>query len=119
MFQQQVESLKKGNVRILPDSFIVLICICCGATCRTLIHRFRSSKKSKMIESMFDSIYFSQWNEIIYFIVEGDIAVVTGEDAGLMKGLTTPGVIGVLPQHHNEPATLIIDSTKPVYPRIQ
>jgi hypothetical protein len=52
-------------------------------------------------------------------ILEGEIAVVTGEDAGLIKGLTTPNVIEVLPQQHTEPATLIIDSTKPVYPRLE
>ncbi len=44
---------------------------------------------------------------------------VTGEDAGLMKSLTTPSVITTLPQQNNEPATLIIDSTKPIYPRLQ
>ena len=50
--------------------------------------------------------------------LEGEIAVVTGEDAGLMKGLTTPNVIQVLPAQHTEPSSLIIDSTKPVYPRL-
>lgn len=36
-----------------------------------------------------------------------------------MKGLTTPSVITTLPGQRNEPATLVIDSTKPVYPRLE
>ena len=44
--------------------------------------------------------------------------MVTGEDAGLMRGLTTSHVVEALPQQHTEPAPLIIDSTKPVYPHL-
>jgi hypothetical protein len=37
-----------------------------------------------------------------------------------MKGLTAPmTVVEILPQSHTEPAPLIIDSTKPVYPRLE
>jgi hypothetical protein len=37
-----------------------------------------------------------------------------------MKGLTAPTtVVEVLPQQHTEPASLVIDSTKPVYPRLE
>ena len=50
---------------------------------------------------------------------EGELPVVTGEDAGLMKGLTSPSVLIALPGQHDEPATLVIDSTKPVYPRLE
>ena len=42
----------------------------------------------------------------------------TGEDVDLMKNLTTPSVLTALPQQNNEPATLIIDSTKPIYPQL-
>ena len=52
------------------------------------------------------------------FSSEGETALVIGEDAGLMKGLAAPSVIAALPQHPTEPATLVIDSTKPVYPRL-
>jgi len=78
----------------------VLICCCCRVACIAIIHRFCPGKKNQSIE-------------------KGEIAVITGEDAGLMKGLTAPSVIEVLPQYHNEPAPLIIDSTKPVYPRLE
>jgi len=78
---------------------IVLICCCCRAACNTIIHRFYPAKKNKSIE-------------------KGEM-VATGEDAGLMRGLTTPNVIEVLPQQNTEPATLVIDSTKPVYPRLE
>jgi hypothetical protein len=50
--------------------------------------------------------------------LEGETMVVAGEDAGLMKGLTTPSVIEVLPAQHTEPTSLMIDSTKPVYPHL-
>lgn len=36
-----------------------------------------------------------------------------------MKDLSNPHVLNVLPGQHTEPATLVIDSTKPVYPRLQ
>jgi len=78
----------------------VLICCCCRAACNAVIRRFPTIKKQKSIE-------------------KGELAVVTGEDAGLMKGLTAPSVIEVLPAQHTEPTSLIIDSTKPVYPRLQ
>ena len=52
------------------------------------------------------------------WILEGDLTV-NGEDAGLIRGLTTqPTVIEILPQQYTEPAPLIIDSTKPIYPRL-
>jgi hypothetical protein len=52
-------------------------------------------------------------------ILEGDMTI-TGEDAGLMKSLTTPAtVVNILPQQHTEPQSLIIDSTKPLYPHLQ
>jgi len=36
-----------------------------------------------------------------------------------MKGLAAPtNVVEILPQQHTEPTSLIIDSTKPVYPRL-
>jgi hypothetical protein len=45
---------------------------------------------------------------------------VIGEDAGLMKELAIPTtVIDMLPQQSTEPASLIIDSTKPIYPRLE
>jgi hypothetical protein len=72
--------------------------------------RKRNPLKVRLILFVFDRIIF---------ISEGEIVGVTGEDAGLMKSLTTPSVIPTLPQQHNEPATLIIDSTKPIYPRLQ
>ena len=50
--------------------------------------------------------------------LEGDLTI-TGEDAGLMKGLATPTtVVDIRPPQHIEPTSLIIDSTKPVYPRL-
>lgn len=72
--------------------------------------RKRNPLKVRLILFVFDRIIF---------ISEGEIVGVTGEDAGLMKSLTTPSVITTLPQQNNEPATLIIDSTKPIYPRLQ
>ena len=35
-----------------------------------------------------------------------------------MKGLTGPSAIDALPQQHLESTTVMIDSTKPVYPRL-
>lgn len=57
-------------------------------------------------------------NEV--FILEGDITV-TGEDAGLIKGLTAPAtIVDILPQQQQtESASLVIDSTKPIYPRLE
>jgi len=78
----------------------VLICCCCRAAFNAIIRRCCPSKINKSIK-------------------KGEITVVTGEDAGLMKDLTAPSVIEVLPQQHTEPTSLIIDSTKPVYPRLQ
>jgi len=89
--------------------FVVLICFCCRATCQTLIHRFQAKTKHKTIESLFNEFTFLF--SIFHSIIEGDIIVVSGEDAGLIRGLT-------IPQQHIEPTTLIIDSTKPVYPRV-
>ncbi len=54
-----------------------------------------------------------------FWISEGEIAVVNGEDAGLMRDLTAPSVITVLPKKQTEPTALFIDSTKPVYPRLE
>jgi len=74
----------------------VLICCCCRAACNKIIRRFRSKHDKK-----------------------GDVTV-TGEDAGLMKGLTAPTtVVEVLPQQSTEPTSLVIDSTKPIYPRLE
>jgi len=37
-----------------------------------------------------------------------------------MKGLSAPTTtVEILPQQHTEPASLIIDSTKPIYPRLE
>jgi hypothetical protein len=36
-----------------------------------------------------------------------------------MKGLAAGNVIEVLPQYHTEPGPMMIDSTKPVYPRLE
>jgi len=45
---------------------------------------------------------------------------ISGEEAGLMKGLTAPTtVVEILPQQHTQSPSLIIDSTKPVYPRLE
>lgn len=46
---------------------------------------------------------------------------ITGEDAGLMKGLTTPAIVVDIPppSYSPEPPSLVIDSTKPVYPRLE
>ncbi|CAF1448350.1 unnamed protein product [Adineta steineri] len=76
---------------------IVLICCCCRATCHAIIRRFHPTKKDKLFQ-------------------KNKMAAVVGEDAGLMRDLTTPNVIKILPQQHTEPTSLMIDSTKPVYP---
>jgi len=74
----------------------VLICCCCRAAFNGIIRRFRSKKGQK-----------------------GDITI-TGEDAGLMKGLAAPETIVEIPrQQQTEPTSLIIDSTKPIYPRLE
>lgn len=79
---------------------IVLICYCCRVACLGIIRRFGSRKGNKSIE-------------------KGDVTI-SGEDAGLMKGLTTPmNVIENVPKENNEPETLVIDSTKPIYPRLE
>ena len=46
---------------------------------------------------------------------------ITGEDAGLMRGLAAPAtVVEVAPPSYSpEPPSLVIDSTKPVYPRLE
>jgi hypothetical protein len=36
-----------------------------------------------------------------------------------MRDLTAPSVITVLPKNQTEPTALFIDSTKPVYPRLE
>ncbi|UJR37794.1 hypothetical protein I4U23_030485 [Adineta vaga] len=77
----------------------VLICCFCRAACHAIIRRFHPSKKQKLFQ-------------------KGDITVISGEEAGLMKGLTASSVVDALPQQHTEPTSLIIDSTKPVYPRL-
>lgn len=51
--------------------------------------------------------------------LEGNVTV-NGEDDDLMKGLeATPTVINILPQQPTEPTSLVIDSTKPIYPRLE
>ena len=53
------------------------------------------------------------------FCLEGDVTI-SAEEAGLIKELTAPSnVVETLPQQHMEPAPLIIDSTKPIYPRLE
>jgi hypothetical protein len=47
------------------------------------------------------------------------MVVATGEDHGLIIGLNTPSVRNDKPQQNTEPTTLVIDSTKPIYPRLQ
>ena len=47
------------------------------------------------------------------------MVVATGEDAGLIMGLNTSNVLTDKSQQNTEPATLVIDSTKPIYPRLQ
>jgi hypothetical protein len=52
-------------------------------------------------------------------ISEGDVTV-TGEDDDLMKGVAAPTtLIDIPPQQHPEPPSLVIDSTKPIYPRLE
>ncbi len=65
------------------------------------------------VNEMFENLFRQLW------ILEGEIAVVNGEDAGLMRDLTAPSVITVLPKKQTEPTALFIDSTKPVYPRLE
>jgi len=78
----------------------VVVFFCCRAAFLGIARRFRGKKGNTSIE-------------------KGDITI-TGEDAGLMKGLAAPTtVVEILPQQHTEPAPLIIDSTKPVYPRLE
>lgn len=60
-------------------------------------------------------------DRLTHSISEGDVTI-TGEDAGLMKGLATPATIVNVPpppQYSPEPPSLVIDSTKPVYPRLE
>ena len=59
------------------------------------------------------------------FLAEGDVTI-TGEEAGLIKGLTgATAMTDVVPPTSpstaattSEPAPLMIDSTKPIYPRL-
>jgi len=45
---------------------------------------------------------------------------VTGEDAGLMKEVAAPTTrIDIPAQQNAEPPSLVIDSTKPIYPRLE
>ncbi|UJR08458.1 hypothetical protein I4U23_012728 [Adineta vaga] len=78
----------------------VLTCCCCRAAFNGIVRRFRSKKGNKSA-------------------TKGDITI-SGEEAGLIKELTaSPTVVEVLPRQNMEPAPLIIDSTKPIYPRLQ
>ncbi|CAF1193067.1 unnamed protein product [Adineta steineri] len=79
----------------------VLICCCCRAAFNGIVRRFRSKKGNNTIQ-------------------KGDITI-SGEDAGLMKGLTAPAtVVEILPQQqYTGPPALIINSTKPIYPRLE
>lgn len=108
---------KKDRFCIHFVVWLVLICCCCRAAFNAIIRRLCPTK-TKSLESTFDSVFFFFFDRLI-FISEGEIVVATGEDAGLMKSLTTPNVLTALPQQQTEPATLIIDSTKPIYPRLQ
>lgn len=66
------------------------------------------------------SFFSSSLHWLIDLILEGDVTI-TGEDAGLMKGLTTPAIVVDIPppSYSPEPPSLVIDSTKPVYPRLE
>ncbi|CAF3555517.1 unnamed protein product [Rotaria sp. Silwood1] len=78
----------------------VCICCCCRAAFNRIIRRFRSSQGNKSSQK--------------------DITRTTGEDAVLMKELTaSTGAVEVSSQQRIEPAPLIIDSTKPIYPRLE
>jgi len=92
---------------LIISAFLFVICVfstvlifcCCRAVFNGIVQRFSSRKGKKSTKS--------------------DVTV-TGEDAGLMKGLTAPTtVVEMLPQQYPEPAPLLIDSTKPVYPRLE
>ncbi|CAF1601801.1 unnamed protein product [Adineta ricciae] len=99
--------LPLGLIILLIIGFLFVVCIVstifaccfCRAACHAIIRRFHPSKKQKLFQ-------------------KNDTTMVTGEDAGLMRGLTTSHVVEALPQQHAEPAPLIIDSTKPVYPHL-
>ncbi|CAF4711243.1 unnamed protein product [Rotaria sp. Silwood1] len=78
----------------------VCICCCCRAAFNRIIRRFRSSQGNKSSQK--------------------DITRTTGEDAVLMKELTaSTAAVEVSSQQRIEPAPLIIDSTKPIYPRLE
>jgi len=85
-----------GSIFFMCILSTVLVCCCCRAVFIRIIRRFRSKKEQK-----------------------GDVTI-SGEEAGLMKGLTAPTtVVEILPQQHTQSPSLIIDSTKPVYPRLE
>ncbi|CAF0868160.1 unnamed protein product [Adineta ricciae] len=78
----------------------VLVCCCCRAACKGIVRRIRSKKGKKSA-------------------TKGDVTI-SAEEAGLIKEITAPSnVVETLPQQHMEPAPLIIDSTKPIYPRLE
>jgi hypothetical protein len=84
-----------------------------------MIRRFRSRKGNKSLASQLFIPCFYLIYKIIEFL-EGDVTI-TGEDARLMKGLTTTPttVLEMLPERRTEPASLMIDSTKPIYPTLE
>ncbi len=93
----------------------MLFC-CCRAVFNGMIRRFRSRKGNKSLASQ---LFILCFYKIIDFL-EGDVTI-TGEDARLMKGLTTgpTTVLEMLPERRTEPASLMIDSTKPIYPTLE
>ncbi|CAF1018850.1 unnamed protein product [Rotaria sordida] len=78
----------------------VFICCCCRAAFNRIMKRFRSQKENKSHQKV--------------------NVTTTGEDAILIKELTAPTVtVEILPQQQIVSAPLIIDSTKPIYPRLE
>jgi len=77
----------------------VLVCCCCRAAFNSIIRRFRTKNNNSSNE-------------------KGNVRMAHGEDAGLIKGLNSSNVVEILPEQHLEPTAVLIDSTKPVYPRL-
>ena len=93
----------------------VLVCCCCRVAANNIVRRLRSGKKNQSLAS---SYLTADDSRIERLFLEGDVTV-TGEDAGLMKILTSPAAdLEAPPQQYSAPPPIMIDSTKPLYPTL-
>lgn len=100
---------------------LVAICSCCGVAVNRFVRAVRPGKRNQNIPSNF-GLESKEKDEIRIknFVSEETDVTIHGEDAGLMKELESksPPVVDP-PTYRSEPAAIFIDSTKPIYPRLE